>query len=220
MYEMPKTRAPDGYGFHQLTMIRGVYLQHLAASLLTPENLLEFTHRYSEVTHWEELLTAAIDPDGGRLMALVAVNQPGGYSGLFRRHGSIEYVRFFIDWEDGDGYQPVSLGHFKVCDQSSEEAESHRPRYWQVSTSFDQERYWGCMLNGVRPRMRATLSWNQVPELDSAYLPLFGNAVESKICVKSEKALMRLVTDESRKLDEGMLGVVRPDYSGGAGLSR
>lgn len=219
MYEMTQTIAPDGYGFHQLAMIRSAFLQHLAASQLAPDRLLRYANRFSEITHWEELICAAIDPDKGRLMALVGVHRPGGYSGLLRRHGSIEYVRFFIDWEDGEGYQPVSLGHFKVCDQLQEGKENPQPRYWRVSTAFDQERYWGCMLNGVRPKMKAVLSWNQVPELNHDYMPLFGNAVESQICIKSEKALLRLVAEQPLDSYNGMLGVIPEKAPKGAGLA-
>jgi hypothetical protein len=214
MNTMPQTTASDGYGFHQLAMIRGAFLQHLAASQITPEKLLRYAGQYSEITHWEELLCAAIDPDGGRLTALVGVHRPAGYSGLFRRHGSIEYVRFFIDWGDGDGYQPVSLVHFKICDLPSEEQQGKRPRYWRVSTAFDQERYWGCVMSGVQPRVKAVLSWHQVPELDAGYTPLFGNRIESDVCIESDKALMRLAGAYPLDMD-GMLGAAAVDSSPG-----
>ena len=192
MNMMTQTTKQDGYGFHQLAMIRGGFLQHLAASQITPENLLRFASHYSEITHWEELLCAAIDPDGGRLTALIGVHRLGGYSGLFRRHGSIEYIRFFLDWGDGDGYQPIGLVHFKVCDLPSDAEEDKGSRYWRVSTAFDPDRYWGCVINGMQPKVKAVLSWHQVPDLDHEFTPLFGNLVESDICVESDKALMRL----------------------------
>jgi hypothetical protein len=34
------------------------------------------------------------------------------------------------------------------------------------------------------------LSWNQVPDLDAEFVPVFGNRVDSQIRVESEKELL------------------------------
>ncbi|MEJ2591344.1 MAG: hypothetical protein P8178_08085 [Candidatus Thiodiazotropha sp.] len=192
MEKIQLATASDEYGFHRLALTRGVLLEHLFASQVAPQDVLQQARGYNAVTHWEELLCAVINPEAGRLMAVVTIHQPDGYSGIFRRHGSIEYVRFFLDWEDGEGCQPVSLAHFRVSDVTCDDGETQRPRYWLVSTSFDRERYWGSLLNGTRPRVKAVLSWNQVPGLDHSFTPLFGNSVESRVCVDSEVELMGL----------------------------
>ena len=183
----------DATGAEQLALTRGALLQHIAASQIAPGYLQEQANRYQGVTEWEELVLAAMDPEAGWLRAYVAIHRPVGYSGLFRQHGSIEYVRFFIDWQDGTGYRPVSLAHFKVCDQPDEADDTGQPRIKRLSVPFDTERYWGCVLDGQRPQVKAVLSWHRVPELDAGYVPIFGNAVESRICAENEESLSELV---------------------------
>jgi hypothetical protein len=201
MQQATPTSMPDGNEFRQQAMIRGAMLQYLAASQLAPEELLELAHNYATVIHWEELLCAAIDAEAGHLLAVVGIHRPNGYSGLFRRHGSIEYVRFFIDWEDGRGYRPVSLAHFKVCDRPPETIDMDRSRYWRVTTLFNRERYWGCVINGRQPKVKAVLSWNFVPQLDPGFTPLFGNSVESTICIESGRELMQLIRQNQQNAD-------------------
>jgi hypothetical protein len=177
----------------QLALTRGALLQHIAAGQIAPDYLQQQANRYQGVTEWEELLLAAMDPEAGWLRAFVAIHRPVGYSGLFRQHGSIEYVRFFIDWQDGTGYRPVSLAHFKVCDQADEVDDKGQPRIKRLSVPFDAGRYWGCVLDGLRPKVKAVLSWHRVPELDAGYVPIFGNVVESRICAENEDSLSELV---------------------------
>ncbi|MCU7853558.1 MAG: hypothetical protein KZQ80_15240 [Candidatus Thiodiazotropha sp. (ex Monitilora ramsayi)] len=192
-----------------LIQTRSVFLDHLLVGQIAPGEALKNTAGHAEVTYWEELLCAVINPDAGRLMAVVDIHQPSGYSGLLRRHGSIEYVRFFIDWGAGEGYESVSLTHFKVSDLPPDMEKRQYPIRQTVSVRFDENRYWGCVLDGIQPKVRAVLSWNQVPEIHPSFTPLFGNAVESRICVKSEeemKLLFGQFSKAGRKQPAGALG--------------
>jgi hypothetical protein len=190
---MIKTLERVGQINDQLIITRGMLLQHIAANQIPPQYLMKHASRYQAVIEWEELILAAIDPEAGRLRAIVVIHRPDGYSGLYRRHGSIEYVRFFIDWGTNDGFEPISLAHFKICDHPDDVEEREQPRFRRVFASFDQERYWGSMLSGQHPKVKAVLSWHRVPEMDPDFVPLFGNAVESKICIDSEQALIDLI---------------------------
>jgi len=190
---MNETPLQEEKNLDQLALTRGALLQHMAASQIAPDYLLRHASQYQGVTEWEELLLAAMDPEAGWLRAFVAIHRPIGYSGFYRRHGSIEYVRFFIDWQDGAGYRPVGLAHFKVCDQAEEVEAKAPPRVRRLSVPFDAERYWGCVLDGLRPQVKAVLSWHQVPELDAGYVPMFGNAIESRICAENDESMSELV---------------------------
>ncbi len=203
----------DNFDFHQLTMTRGILLQHLSASHVAPVQLLQMLNSQSTITHWEELLGAAFDPERGRLMALVGVHRPRGYSGLFRRHGSIEYVRFFIDWEDGLGYRPAGMTHFRICDRPEEAQAISQPRYWRVSTPFERERYWSRILKGVQPKLKAVLSWHWVPDLDHGFVPQFGNTVETTSVVENGYGWMNM--DESFQADSVVeeLPIIIPDQA-------
>lgn len=177
-------------GYDTLELIRGALQRHIASSQIVPEHLMRHARRYRTVTQWEQLLCATFDPEAGWVRALVMIHRPEGYSGLFRRHASIEYVRFFIDWQDGAGYQPIGLNHFKVCDRRQEAEDLESPRYRRLSAPFDRDRYLGCVMSGIHPALKAVLSWHQVPALDPDYEPLFGNAVESQISDDAKRPLI------------------------------
>ncbi len=188
-----------------LAQLRGVFLDHLLAGQMVPAQKLDNTAGHSEITYWEELLCVAFNPDSDRVMAVVEVRQTDGYSGMLRRHGSIEYVRFFIDWGKGEGFEPISLSHFKVSDKSASVEADAEPLIMTLSAAFDADRYWGCILDGIEPKVRAVLSWNQVPEIDASYTPLFGNVIDSVIRVKSQDELKlmmgNLVPNKAAKND-------------------
>ncbi|MCG7916930.1 MAG: hypothetical protein N0E37_04130, partial [Candidatus Thiodiazotropha taylori] len=177
-------------GEDELILARSVLLDNMFSSKVPPEDILRCVRRYSEVTHWEEVLCAAIYPKAEKLIAIVSRHQPEGYSGILRRHGSVQYVRFFIDWGDQSEFQALGLSHFKVCDAASDEPDDRFPVCHLVSLGFNADRYWESLMQGYRPVVRAVLSWNQVPELDPDFVPVFGNRIDSQIRVDSEKELL------------------------------
>ncbi len=174
----------------ELILARSILLANLLSGKVPPENILRCVRRYSEVTYWEEVLCAAIFPKAGKLIAIVSRCRPEGYSGILRRHGSVQYVRFFVDWGDRKGFQALGLGYFKVRDAAPDESEDRFPVCHLVSTGFNADRYWGSLMQGYRPVVRAVLSWNQVPGLDADFVPVFGNRIDSQIQVESEKELL------------------------------
>jgi hypothetical protein len=180
----------EEYGYHELVLMRSVLLAHLFAGKVPPGDILRYARRFSEITHWEELLCAAIYPKEGKLVAIVSRRQTDGYSGILRRHGSIEYVRFFIDWGNKRGFRALGLSHFKVCDAALDEEQDRYPFCHLVSLDFDVDRYWDAVVDGCQPKIRAVLSWNQVPEMDAEFMPVFGNRVDSQIRIESERELM------------------------------
>ncbi|MCU7924105.1 MAG: hypothetical protein KZQ88_15555 [Candidatus Thiodiazotropha sp. (ex Dulcina madagascariensis)] len=196
-------KAAANHGIHELVLTRSVLLAHLFAGKNAPGDVIRLARRYTSVTHWEELMCAVINPKASRLMAIVSIRQLDGYSGILRRHGSIEYVRFFIDWGDGEGFRAVGLTHFKVCDAAEGADKSRYPLYHLVSAEFDADRYWESILCGIQPKVRAVLSWNQVPEMDIAFTPVFGNQVDSQICIDTEKELMNLFQHPVRIEESG-----------------
>jgi hypothetical protein len=177
-------------GQHELILARSILLANMLPGNAPSADILRCVQRYSEVTLWEELLCAAIFPKAEKLIAIVSQRQAEGYSGILRRHGSVQYVRFFIDWGDQNGFHALGLSHFKVCDAAPDEAEERYPVCHLVSTKFNADRYWDALMQGYQPVVRAVLSWNRVPELDADFLPVFGNRIDSTIRVESEKELL------------------------------
>jgi hypothetical protein len=191
-------------GRDELILARSVLLANLTpGGKASPEVTLRCVSRYSGVTLWEELLCAAIFPKQEKLVAVVSQRQAEGYSGIFRRHGSVQYVRFFVKWGGQSDYQALGLSHFKVCDTASEESGERYPVYHMVSTRFNADRYWESLMEGYQPVIRAVLSWNQVPELDAEFMPVFGNRVDSQIRIESEKELRLHFNSPTSRVRQG-----------------
>ncbi len=192
MDRLGNEKVGQEHSLNELVLTRNILLAHLFASKLAPSEVLKYARRYSSITHWEELLCAVFNPNASRLMAVVSIRQTDGYSGILRRHGSIEYVRFYVDWRDGKGQQPVGLSHFKVCDSIEEGVKRQLPVYHLASCSFEGDRYLRLQQRGVQPTVRAVLSWNHVPDMDIEFMPVFGNHVDSQISIDSQQELVTL----------------------------
>src|SRR5262245_44009567 len=68
-------------------------------------------------THWEQLECVGYNPETSTLEATLQIKLATGYSGgLCPPGGSTEYVRFFIDWDDGLGWTDVGLSSVQVHD--------------------------------------------------------------------------------------------------------
>ncbi|MET0066128.1 MAG: hypothetical protein ABW076_07265 [Candidatus Thiodiazotropha sp.] len=178
------------YDYHELLLTRNILLSQSGDERVLPWDVVRYAQRYSQVTYWEALLCAAFLPGVDKLVAVVSRRQPDGYSGLLRQQGSTEYVRFFIDWDDDSHYQSTGLCQFRVRDIELTGAVPPLPACHLVTLPFEGARYLSARAEGRRPRVRATLSWNQMPGLDREFQPVFGNRIDSQISVESERALL------------------------------
>jgi hypothetical protein len=199
MKEWHPEQGSQRYQFAELALTRSRLLEHLYEGQVVPTDLMQSARNYAAVTHWEELKCAVFNPKARRLMAVVGIHRPDGYSGFLRRHGSKEYVRFFVDWGRGEGYQALNLNHFKVCDAPLGSDPRGYPTYKLISTRFDEDRYWESVLDGIQPQVRAVLSWQQVPPTTASFMPVFGNVIESRIRVESISELMGLFEIEEAR---------------------
>jgi hypothetical protein len=202
---MEHEEVHDKNSLNELILTRNILLAHLFTGKLAPSEMLRYAKRCSTVTYWEELLCVAFNPNTSRLMAVVSIRQADGYSGILRRHGSIEYVRFFIDWSDGNGMQPIGLSHFRVCDVIDDGVNRQVPSYHLVSCGFEPNRYRSLIRSGVQPKVRAVLSWNHAPEMDVEFMPIFGNQVDSQITIDSSVELMSLFSVAENLSEKAMM---------------
>jgi hypothetical protein len=135
-------------------------------------------------TYWEELTCVGFQPESGHIQAVVSVKQPTGYNGGLCSSGSVEYLRFFIDWNDGGGYQDTGLASFKVCDISNVPPGPQHPLQYMVYHIIDDSKYRKFCDSPVTPKVRAVLSWNKIPSLNPNDTPNFGNAFDATIQIQ------------------------------------
>jgi hypothetical protein len=204
MDDMEHGAACSEYSLNELILTRNILLAHLFEGDVAPKQVLRFARRYTTVTRWEELICAVFNPNSSCLMAVVSIRQKDGYSGILRHQGSVEFVRFYIDWLDGCGMRAVGLSHFRVCDAIDRGGHSKLPSYHLVSCEFEADRYSRLISKGEQPKMRAVLSWNHIPETGTEFTPVFGNQVDSQISVGSDDELMSLF-NISQDLSETVL---------------
>ncbi len=178
--------------YEELRLTRSLLLESGAGGGQLHGGVLQNLHRYRSVTHWEELLCVAVNTRLDCLMAVVSIRQPDGYSSIVSDGGSKEFIRFFIDWGRGEPYQPASLQSFEVCDPIHANEPGRLPYHQLITAKFDAERYWDSVLDGIQPKVCGVLSWNQAPPEESAFQPIFGNRVESRIRTESIKDVLAL----------------------------
>lgn len=141
------------------------------------------------ITHWEEITCVGYHPDKGKLEAIVSIKQSVGYSGGLCTNGSKEYVRFFVDFKDGSGFQDMGYTSFKVADISEVPPGPQHPLKYMTHLFIDDEKY-RRFLNcdtAVVPTVRAVLQWNSIPSSNPNDIPYYGNVLNADIQLKRRR---------------------------------
>jgi hypothetical protein len=179
----------------ELELTRKALLAHLFASRRKPTKLIEKAQKYAGITHWEELTCVGFRPEASQLEAGVSIKQPLGYSGGLCTDGSTEYIRFFVDWGEGAGYQDEGLSSFKAYDISDAPPDPQHPLHHMVYLQLDDEKFKRCCKYEVIPKVRAVLGWNQIPSLNPNDVPIFGNRLDVHIQLDPKWNLWCLLED-------------------------
>ncbi|MCP4580515.1 MAG: hypothetical protein GY839_02775 [candidate division Zixibacteria bacterium] len=165
---------------HQMEKTRKTLLANLSANL---------DISIQENTYWEEVTCVGFNPQMVQLEAVVSVKRETGYSGGLCSDGSTEYVRFFVDWDDGAGFQDVGLTSFKVYDISEAPTGPQHPLKYMVYMPLDDYKHRKCCGTAVMPKIRAVLSWNQMPSLDPNATPHYGNTIDALIQIEPKNSM-------------------------------
>jgi hypothetical protein len=117
--------------------------------------------------------------------ATIQIRQPKGYSSGKRPSKSQEFVRFYLSVDNGENWLDQGVCTLNVSDKAERTCTEH-----QVGLGLDP----GDELlyfEGL-PRLRAILSWNQIPPPDVPdWLPVWGNVLE----LNTETEGTRLIPD-------------------------
>ncbi len=125
---------------------------------------------------YEELKCLGFNPQLNRLEGVVWIKQTAGYDGGICTNGSLEYVSFFLSYDNGATWLPQGTTSFPVYD-----VPGHHPLEYAVSVVIQPERRF-CFVNNL-PLVRAILSWN-TPPAGPTTIPVWGNIIDTRIQIE------------------------------------
>jgi hypothetical protein len=136
---------------------------------------------------YEEIGCVAYSPELDRLEATIVIKRSFGYSGGPCSTGSVEYVRFFVDF--GSGWVDAGAAATRVHDLPVRDDCAGQPDHPYVHVV-------GVVLTPIRkfcgtpvlPRVRAILSWEDEPTAgDPDYAPVWGEVQEDHIQIRPRR---------------------------------
>jgi hypothetical protein len=140
-------------------------------------------------TSYEEITCVGFNPDFDELEATIAIKRQSGYQGDLCHAGSQEFVRFYIDYGNGAGWEDVGLSAFNAHDiPDSKDCAKHqtKPLTYTVSQPLKPNRnYCG---KPVLPLVRAILSWQSAPPANQPnWTQVWGNTKDVNIQIKPRR---------------------------------
>ncbi len=173
--------------FHKLIAGNPNYFGNLKQSPFKPIVAIASDTAYEEVT------CIGFNPASNVLEAVIQITQPAGYGGNPCGTGSFEYVRFFLDygtgWEDA-GFAAVHVNDVATANDCAGVA--GKPLSYAASVQIQPKSNW-CFFP-VLPKVRAILSWQQIPTAgDAAFTPIWGNVLERHIQIQPRLLLFEEV---------------------------
>ncbi len=167
----------ERHQFKALLLQNANYFGNLPGSSLKPVKSL-LTN-----TNFEQIGCVGYNPAKQLLEATIAIKQPFGYGGNACQAGTVEYVRFFVDY--GGGWEDAGLTGVRVHDipnGSDCSGSPTKPLIYVAVLKLDPKTR-PCW-RPVLPKVRAILSWQWAPPAGNAnagWLPPWGNVVETHI---------------------------------------
>jgi hypothetical protein len=131
-------------------------------------------------TSFEELRCVGLYPEADLIEAVLTVKKSSGYSGGLCSNGSIEYVAFWIDVNDGSGFQYTGTTTVNVFDLQKIPDEDVQYAVF-LKTDLSKFRV-PCEVGPRIVRLRGILSWAVAPPPWNAnYVPVWGNREECRV---------------------------------------
>jgi hypothetical protein len=124
-------------------------------------------------TSYEELKCVGFNPQLSRLEGVVWVKRDTGYDGGICTNGSLEYVSFYLSYDNGATWLAQGTTSFQVFDVTGP-----HPLEYAIDLTIEPIRT--LCLRANLPLVRAVLSWS-TPPLGPAIPPVWGNAIETRI---------------------------------------
>lgn len=132
---------------------------------------------------YEQLGCLGLNPRTNELVATIDVKLSSGYSGGLCTKGSQELVAFWVDWEEGSGWEYVGTTAVRAHDIHSTPAGGLQ---YSVFLPFPQlySHRQPCEAGPKTARVRAVLSWQTPPSTTDPYaVPVWGGHMETTILI-------------------------------------
>jgi len=147
---------------------------------------------------YEELTCVGLYPDRNLLEAVIKVKLPYGFQGKLCSNGSKEYVAFYIDYGDGNGWiksgATVNVGVHDIP------AVSNGPLFYALKTTFEPKQLLSCSTPQV-VKVRAILAWEQIPN-NPNFTPVWGNRMDRHVLIKPRPSLSPVVVWTMKEFNE------------------
>jgi hypothetical protein len=164
--------------FLPLLLANPNYFGNLQNSSLKPVKTIIANDSY------EELKCIGFNPQINLLEGVVWIKQSTGYNGGICANGSLEYVSFFLSYDDGATWLPQGTTSFPVYD-----VPGPHPLEYAVTVSIQPDRRF-CFVNNL-PLVRAILSWG-TPPAGPTTIPVWGNVLDTRIQIAGFQLIVDL----------------------------
>lgn len=143
-------------------------------------------------TDYEELGCIGYNPNSQELTAIIKIKRSSGYNGSLCTKGSVEYVRFYVNY--GSGYKDegvVGVNVHDIPDTNDCEQKVEKPLEFAVRLKIDPKNQ-DCS-KPFLPKVKAVLLWQTVPPANDPDLLqpgyVWGNVKEAQIQIKPVKVV-------------------------------
>lgn len=164
--------------FKHLTTINPNYFGNIIEKEIAAQ--YPTVYQMTNNTKYEELLCVGLYPEDNTLEAVIEIKLPYGYKGSLCTAGSKEYVAFYIDYDDGEGF--VSVGSATEVNVHNLASVNGGHLFYAVRKPFIPKKYKACITPQV-VKVRAILSWEKLPTGPN-YPPVWGNVVDTWVQIK------------------------------------
>lgn len=150
-----------------------------------PDTKFKAVKKVSYNTFFEEMTCVGLYPEQDLLEAVIKIKRSYGYGGDLCSNGTMEYVTFYIDYGDGNGF--VSVGAPAEVNVHNLTAANQGPIYYAVRKAFVPNQILACGTPQI-VKIRAILSWQSIPT-GADFPPVWGNVMERWVQIRPQQPL-------------------------------
>ena len=171
-------------GFQDQSVLLGTSEQFQALKIDLGELIGAYNDNQGDTTY-EQINCLGLDYNRDLLVSTLQIKLPSGFSGPPCSDGSVEYVSFWVDYDNTCEWTYVDTAELVVHDYNR--LPNDGLNYWVGVPAKTAEHAQSCKEPKVG-RIRAVLSWNTPPSTTDPYdMPRWGNAVETHIEIPSRR---------------------------------